>query len=193
MSEILAIWQSGGWVMIPLFVLSVLLYGQVFQLGLYVRRVMFDRQSELHWWEWVRSPASADGRVAEVIRYTQDTASTTEDVRGRFAEIQGATLAMIDRRTRFLGTLVAAAPLLGLLGTVLGMLQTFLGISTSGGNETTGVVAAIVAVPIVVIAVGVTVCVVVVCYGRRRATKEPAAVVEGGRGPGTSQLTTDKV
>ena len=112
MSEILAIWQSGGWVMIPLFVLSVLLYGQVFQLGLYVRRVMFDRQSELHWWEWVRSPESADGRVAEVIRYTQDTASTTEDVRGRFAEIQGATLAMIDRRTRFLGTLVAAAPLL---------------------------------------------------------------------------------
>ena len=58
----------------------------------------------------------------------------------------------------------------------------------AGGGPHHGVVAAIVAVPVVVIAVGVTVCVVVACYGRRRATKAPPKVVEGGRGPGLVSL-----
>ena len=141
MTRIFEIWASGGWVMIPLFVLAVLLYAQAFQLVLYVRRTQLDGSTEPHWWQWVRTPERAEGRVRQVIEYTQTDVSSAKQIRNRFEEVRLALVALIERRTRFVSTLVAAAPLMGLLGTVLGMLQTFFGISTSGGGETAGVVA----------------------------------------------------
>ena len=46
---------------------------------------------------------------------------------------------------------------MGLLGTVLGMLQTFLGISTSGGAETAGVVASGISAALVTTQAGLTI------------------------------------
>ncbi|MEZ4331629.1 MAG: MotA/TolQ/ExbB proton channel family protein [Myxococcota bacterium] len=135
------IWLSGGWVMLPLFGLALLLYGQSLHLILHMRRQRIDGATQKSWREWVRKPETAEGRIGDIVRYTQDGATDLEHVRHRFAEIRLALLATVERRTAFLGTLVAAAPLLGLLGTVMGMLQTFFGISTSGGSETAGVVA----------------------------------------------------
>ena len=127
------IWVSGGWVMIPLFGLAVLLYAHAFQLLLYVRRTDLDDENEAHWWQWVRDPAQADGLVAEIIRYTQDGVVNAGQIRNRFEEVRIGLLSLVDRRSRFVGMLVGAAPLMGLLGTVLGMLRTFFGISTSAG------------------------------------------------------------
>jgi biopolymer transport protein ExbB len=143
--------------MIPLFVLAVLLYSQAFQLVMYMRRTDLGRSSEMSWWEWVREPARAEGRVADIIRYTQSDVSSGKQIRNRFEEIRLAFLDLIDRRSRFLGTLVAAAPLMGLLGTVMGMLQTFYGISTSGGAETAGVVAAGISEALVTTQTGLTI------------------------------------
>lgn len=156
-SEILKIWASGGWVMIPLFALAVLLYAQAFQLVLYVRRARLPSSTAAHWWDWVRNPSEAQGRVREIIEYTQQGVTTTDQVRNRFDEIRGAWIALIDRRTVFVSMLVAAAPLMGLLGTVFGMLQTFLGISTSGGTETAGVVAAGISEALVTTQTGLTI------------------------------------
>jgi biopolymer transport protein ExbB len=142
MAEIGRIWLSGGWVMIPLFILAVLLYSQAFGLILYVRRAGLPAGEEMHWWDWVRHPETSHGRTAKVIEFTQHDVETATDVRNRFDEVRIALVGSIEQRTRFVSTLVAAAPLMGLLGTVIGMLQTFLGISTSGGTETAGVVAA---------------------------------------------------
>ena len=80
--------------------------------------------------------------MRDVIEYTQDGTTTLGQVRNRFDEIRHRMISQVDRRRVFVSMLVAAAPLMGLLGTVLGMLQTFMGISTSGGVETAGVVAA---------------------------------------------------
>ena len=157
MLRIWEIWLSGGWVMIPLFLLAVLLYAQAFQLVLYLRRSHLDEGGEMLWWEWVRSPEKASGRVAEIIRYTQAATSSGKQVRNRFDEVRAALLSLIDRRTRFVNTLVAAAPLLGLLGTVMGMLQTFFGISTSGGAETAGVVASGISEALVTTQTGLTI------------------------------------
>jgi len=157
MSRMIEIWLSGGWVMLPLFALAVLLYSQAFHLVLHIRRTSLDSRSEMHWWEWVRSPERAEGGVADVIEYTQSDISSSKHIRNRFEEIRLSILELIDRRTRFLGTLVAAAPLLGLLGTVLGMLQTFFGISTSGGSETAGVIASGISEALVTTQTGLTV------------------------------------
>lgn len=156
MTRIWDIWLSGGWVMIPLFVLAVLLYTQAFQLLLYLRRTDLGGD-EAHWWEWVRAPEQASGRVGEVLRYAQEDAGSGKQIRNRFDEVRMALVGMIERRTRFVGTLVAAAPLFGLLGTVLGMLQTFFGISTSGGTETAGVVAAGISEALVTTQTGLTI------------------------------------
>ncbi|MDJ0787648.1 MAG: MotA/TolQ/ExbB proton channel family protein [Myxococcota bacterium] len=138
---VVSIWRSGGAVMPPLFILAVLLYSQAFQLIFYVRRVGLDPRSEMNWWDWVRTPERAEGRVADIVRYTQTDVDSVEEVRNRFDEIRLVTLALVDRRAKFVATLVSAAPLMGLLGTVMGMLRTFLGISSSAGEETAGVIA----------------------------------------------------
>ena len=157
MQTILNIWMSGGWVMIPLFGLAALLYAQAFQLVLYVRRTNLRSDSEPYWFEWVREPSKAEGRVREIIEYTQEGATSSDQVRNRFDEIRLALVSLIERRTVFVSTLVAAAPLMGLLGTVLGMLQTFFGISTSGGTETAGVVAAGISEALVTTQTGLTI------------------------------------
>jgi len=157
MDRIWEIWTSGGWVMIPLFALAVLLYSQAFQLVLYVRRTRLDPSGEPKWREWIRDPEQAEGQVAEVIRFTQVEAASAREVRNRFDEIRLALVSLIDRRARFVSTLVAAAPLLGLLGTVMGMLQTFFGISTSGGSETAGVVASGISEALVTTETGLTI------------------------------------
>ena len=157
MAEVWRIWLSGGWVMIPLFALAVLLYAQAIQLVLYVRRTNIKARTEVHWWDWVRQPELAEGRVREIIEYTQHDVRTGDQVRNRFDEVRLALLSLIERRVVFVGTLVAAAPLMGLLGTVLGMLQTFFGISTSGGSETAGVVAAGISEALVTTQTGLTI------------------------------------
>ncbi len=135
------IWASGGTMMVPLFALAVLLYTQAFHLVMRVRRVSLPARTEMHWWDWVRAPERAEGSVGEIVRYTQEGVRTSQEVRDRFEEIHLALVALIERRTRFVATLVSSAPLLGLLGTVIGMLRTFLGIAESAGEETAGVIA----------------------------------------------------
>lgn len=162
--------------MIPLFALAVLLYAQAFQLLMYVRRAHLDDASEMMWWDWVRSPEKARGRVADIIHYTQSDVSSAKQIRSRFEAIRLGIVALVERRTRFLGTLVAAAPLLGLLGTVLGMLRTFFGIATSGGAETAGVVAAGISEALVTTQTGLTIALpglfLVMLIQRRRQTLE---------------------
>ena len=92
-----------------------------------------------------------------MIEYTQSDVASVDQVRNRFDDIRSEILGLVERRTRFVSTLVAAAPLLGLLGTVLGMLQTFVGISTGGGAETAGVVASGISEALVTTQAGITI------------------------------------
>lgn len=176
MSAIVEIWLSGGWVMIPLFGLAVLLYAQSFGLLLAVRRTSLPVNEEMHWWEWVAAPEKARGRSAPVIRFTQQDVKSSKDVRNRFDEVRIALVGGIERRARFVSTLVAAAPLMGLLGTVLGMLQTFFGISTSGGSETAGVVASGISEALVTTQTGLTIALpglfIVMVIARKRHSME---------------------
>ena len=183
MSSILGIWQSGGWVMVPLFLLAALLYGQAFQLAMFVRRTNLAEANETLWWDWVRKPEAAEGRVGEIIEYTQSDVHSAKQVRNRFDEVRNALVGSLDRRTRFVGTLVAAAPLLGLLGTVLGMLQTFYGIATSGGTETAGVVASGISEALVTTQTGLTIAlpglfVVMLIQRKRHAIEAQLARLE---------------
>ncbi len=142
LEKIIGIWMSGGWVMIPLALLAVLIYSNGIQLLLFLRKGNVQLGNDSQWLQWVYNPENAEGRAGEIIRYAQENVSASKHVRNRFEEIRHSILHSIDRRLVFLNTLVAAAPLMGLLGTVIGMLSTFAAISAGGGAETAAMVAA---------------------------------------------------
>ncbi len=136
MERILEIWTDGGWVMWPLVVVSVLMFTVGVRLLTDLRRRQHRRLREADWQEWVRRPERAQGEVGEMIRYVQE-AQSTDEASLRCAEVAVAHLPAVDRRLSTLGTLVAAAPLVGLLGTVFGMLVTFQALAAGGGGKVT--------------------------------------------------------
>jgi biopolymer transport protein ExbB len=58
--------------------------------------------------------------------------SALREIERRFAAFELDEMAWVERRIPFLGVLIGAAPLLGLLGTVAGMLATFSGMAAAG-------------------------------------------------------------
>lgn len=136
-NQIVHIWKAGGWVMIPLLVLALLMFWVGVRLWLHLRNRQFRWLAETEWKEWVRRPQIGYGEVGEMIRYVLDEVQDAGEISNRFAEIRAALLPSIERQMQWLGTLVAAAPLVGLLGTVFGMLVTFQALAAGGGGEVT--------------------------------------------------------
>jgi len=128
------IWTDGGMVMISLFFVSLCIYTFAAQLLLYFYRRQSNRVAEDIWQGWIARPGNATGEVGEIIRYTQDEVGSLADIQGRFSEVTSSKIPPVERRLFFMHVLVLAAPLLGLLGTVLGMLTTFRAISVGGGK-----------------------------------------------------------
>jgi len=62
-------------------------------------------------------------------------ARTPEELRDHLDDIILREIPALNRRLPFIGALVAVAPLLGLLGTVVGMISTFNVITTSGAGD----------------------------------------------------------
>ncbi|HMO65458.1 MAG TPA: MotA/TolQ/ExbB proton channel family protein [Verrucomicrobiota bacterium] len=127
-------WVDGGWIMIPIALVALAAYASALHLLAFLDRRSFRRADDRQLRQWIARPESAPGELGELIRYTQDGATTPEEVVNRFAEVSAAKVPEVDRRLAFLNTLVGAAPLLGLLGTVLGMLVTFEAIAGGGGK-----------------------------------------------------------
>lgn len=108
MSALAGLLDKGGWVMIAIISLSVILYSRCCRLLLSLRRAR----------RWVR---------AEMAHRTHETA-TLQRMR---LEVQESF-----RRQRIaIGAMIAAAPLLGLLGTVSGMEKTFASLSAKAGEK----------------------------------------------------------
>lgn len=134
--KVTRIWVMGGWTMIPLALLSLLIFGSAIRLIGYFARGDWHRLDESRWRHWVHHPEQAEGEVGEIIRYTQDEVRTADDVHNRFAEVTASKLPGLDQRLGTLNRLITAAPLIGLLGTVFGMLMTFRALATGGGAMT---------------------------------------------------------
>ena len=135
-TRITTIWAMGGWTMIPLCVLSLLIYFSAVRLMMHCSRLHYKGISDDLLRDWIREPSSAAGEVGDIIRYTQEQAGSLGEIRTRFSEVIAARIPGIDRRLTFLNLLVTVAPLLGLLGTVLGMLLTFRALALGGGKLT---------------------------------------------------------
>lgn len=125
---------TGGAIMYMLGAVACILYATAFAALAYVNRGNLNEKDADRWQQWVDSPEQAEGRLGEALRYAlHGPRLTIKTVGRRFDEIRLNVLSAIDRRLLVLNTLVAAAPLAGLLGTVMGMLAMFAGLSHGKG------------------------------------------------------------
>lgn len=138
--------KAGGWVMLPIILLAVL------ALAIILERFWTLRRKEVlppglgeEVREWARGRA-LDPKHIDVLRHNSplgEILAAGLDVRHRPREIIKERIEDVGRHVahrmeRFLntlGTIAAVAPLLGLLGTVFGMIEMFLDILTSGVGD----------------------------------------------------------
>jgi biopolymer transport protein ExbB len=132
----LRVWLSGGWTMIPLFFIAMGIYVSGMSLVVWFRRRGFRGINEKEWRSWVEDPSKGRGEVGEIIRYTSDEVHSPAEVQDRFSEISFSKFPGIEQRLSQMTVLVNSAPLMGLLGTVLGMLATFKALAQGGGTQT---------------------------------------------------------
>ena len=135
------LWIAGGWLMIPLAILGLVIYFAIFELFLFLLRHNYYKTDQNLWGHWVDEPHDAEGEIGEMVRFTQSGARSVAQIRNCFEELRNAHLPRLERRIQFCTILVGAAPLTGLLGTVMGMLSTFFGLSVSTGGNTIDLVA----------------------------------------------------
>lgn len=134
MDSAIQIWKSGGWLMLPLLLLTVFIYATALNLFLQVH-FHFLLRGNVH-----RRNANeiASGKDANLSKARQLICSDTlnaDDIRRHFEAVRNEYLPYIERRIRFLGIIITAGPLIGLLGTVTGMLSTFTGMIDAFGDR----------------------------------------------------------
>ena len=139
--------KAGGWVMLPIILLAVL------ALAIILERFWTLRRREVlppglgeEVREWARGRSTLDPKHIDVLRRNSplgELLAAGLDVRHRPREIIKERIEDVGRHVahrleRFLNTLgsiAAVGPLLGLLGTVFGMIEMFLGIMSTGVGD----------------------------------------------------------
>ncbi len=138
--------KAGGWVMLPIIVLAVIAAAIVIErfwslrskdilppgLGEEVREWARGRQLDPSHIEVLRrnSPLGEILAAALDMRYRP-----RELIKERVEDVARHVMHQLERFMNTLGTIAAVSPLLGLLGTVFGMIQMFLKIVTSGVGD----------------------------------------------------------
>src|SRR5690606_20069327 len=109
------------------FVLAIYQYGYLFR----VRKGIKDQLGNLS------SPNASNplGRVMMAFNSTRKEADSAEVVELRLSEAVVREVPKLQRFQAFLKLVVAAGPLLGLVGTVIGMIITFHAITASGSSD----------------------------------------------------------
>ena len=130
------IWIAGGWAMFALAIVGFAIFGIGTDLLLVLRGKRFTHLDEAEWGLWIDHPDRRRGRVGRILDVVT-AGRTPEEVSSLFEALRLAELTPLRRSLRVMRTCVTAAPLLGLLGTVTGMLATFQALSADAGGSQT--------------------------------------------------------
>ena len=136
-----SIWLSGGWGMLALAANALVMLALGMHVLFKLREKKYHSVSEKIWRRWIDNPNERKGPIGELLNFVTG-ADSLKQTSIFFEELRSTEIAPFERDLHVMKICVAAAPLLGLLGTVTGMLATFGALATgSGGDKTMGLVA----------------------------------------------------
>lgn len=139
--QAIEIWASGGWAMVALAFDAFVIFYLGHSIFFRIRAKGYLRIPEKTWKQWIKQPEQGRGAIGRMIAFVMG-AGTMKEIGIFFDELNQTEIAPFDRDLKVMQTCVSVAPLLGLLGTVTGMLATFAALATgSGGDKTMGMVA----------------------------------------------------
>lgn len=140
-NQAVEIWRSGGWAMIAIAVTAMILFGLGMNIWLKLTTKGFASVPEKIWRHWIDQPDQRKGPIGDLLDFVTG-GTTLHDTAIFFEELRATEIAPLERDLRVMKICVGVAPLLGLLGTVTGMLATFSALASgSGGEKTMGLVA----------------------------------------------------
>ncbi|MEZ5963579.1 MAG: MotA/TolQ/ExbB proton channel family protein [Planctomycetota bacterium] len=141
--EAVDIWVAGGWAMWGIALVALVMFALGLHVLLELRGRGFLTVPERVWRRWIDHPDERHGPIGELIRFVTDGGGKSDhDIALAFAHVRASELVPFERDLRVMKVCVSAAPLVGLLGTVMGMLTTFDALSSgSGGSKTMSMIA----------------------------------------------------
>jgi len=139
--QAMGIWLSGGWAMIALAINALVLFMLGVHVLLKLRAKGYQSVPEKTWRHWIDHPDRRRGPIGKLLDFVTG-AESLKQTSVFFEELEATEVVPFDRDLQVMKVCVSAAPLLGLLGTVTGMLSTFGVLATgSGGDKTMALVA----------------------------------------------------
>jgi biopolymer transport protein ExbB len=135
-AQAVQIWTAGGPAMAAIAAVAAVMFGTGVHLHLQLRCAGLRPAAERTWRGWLERPEEASGALRDLLLGAA-AASDVREVAARFEQARAAHLAALQRELRVMKTCVGAAPLVGLLGTVTGMLATFGALAAGSGGEQT--------------------------------------------------------
>ena len=137
------IWDKGGWAMIAIAVIAMVMFSVGLGTWFRLMKTRFTSVPEHKWRRWIDHPVERQGKIGKMIsRVTEHREESIQEISMAFDDIRTASLAPFERDIKVMKVCVSAAPLVGLLGTVTGMLTTFSALANgSGGDQTMGMIA----------------------------------------------------
>lgn len=140
--QAVAIWSAGGWAMVAIAAISLVMFSLGVHLYFALRAKRFHSVREETWRRWIDEPLEREGPIGRMLDLVTG-GSNLADTSYYFAQLRKTELAPFERDLKVMRICVSAAPLVGLLGTVTGMLSTFAALASgSGGDKTMALVAA---------------------------------------------------
>ncbi len=145
----LELFKAGGWLMFPLFACSVIAIAIIVERfwSLQTRRIA-PPELITQIWQWLRYNQVDQDRIkslqknsplGRILAAGLADRNAARDITKESIEDTGRHVtAMMEKNLNTLGTIAAISPLIGLLGTVFGMIKVFAAITVSGvGNPET--------------------------------------------------------
>lgn len=138
--------KAGGWLMLPIILASILAAAIIIErLWTLQRQRVIPRDLTAKVWEWARErqldekhlrALAANSPLGRVLAAGLANRNQSREVMQEVVEDTGRhVIHDLERYLNSLGTIAAVSPLLGLLGTVIGMVKVFTAITTAGvGN-----------------------------------------------------------
>ncbi|MEH6444727.1 MAG: MotA/TolQ/ExbB proton channel family protein [Oceanospirillaceae bacterium] len=179
---------SGGWLMIPIVICSVL------SLAISLERLITLRSKNVtpkelmsSVWLWVNNDQMTQERMTEIraasplgciiIAGLNSASLSRERMQESIQEAAAIVVHELERNLTALGTIASIAPLLGLLGTVIGMIKVFSTIMLEGSGNA-GVLAGGISEALITTAAGMFVAIPTLIFHRYFHRKVDSLVLE---------------